>query len=65
MYLFNDCRHVWNQMAEDVITSLRVQTIDVIKPYQQHFWYELHLLSLLFFFYTYILSSYIPLILGA
>ncbi|EPB69814.1 hypothetical protein ANCCEY_11099 [Ancylostoma ceylanicum] len=31
-------KHVWNQMAEDVITSLRVQTIDVIKPYQQHFW---------------------------
>ncbi|ETN70874.1 hypothetical protein NECAME_14475 [Necator americanus] len=31
-------RHVWNQMAEDVITSLRVQTTDVIKPYQQHYW---------------------------
>ncbi|RCN44273.1 RINT-1 / TIP-1 family protein [Ancylostoma caninum] len=31
-------RHVWNQMAEDVVTSLRVQTTDVIKPYQQHFW---------------------------
>ncbi|VDO22331.1 unnamed protein product [Haemonchus placei] len=31
-------KHVWNQMAEDVVTSLRLQTIDAMKPYQQHFW---------------------------
>ncbi|KAK6029685.1 hypothetical protein OSTOST_04201, partial [Ostertagia ostertagi] len=31
-------KHVWNQMADDVVTSLRLQTIDVMKPYQQHFW---------------------------
>ncbi|KAK5973501.1 hypothetical protein GCK32_015498 [Trichostrongylus colubriformis] len=31
-------KHMWNQMAEDVVTSLRLQTIDVTKPYQQHFW---------------------------
>ncbi|WKX96051.1 hypothetical protein Q1695_012481 [Nippostrongylus brasiliensis] len=31
-------KHVWNQMAEDVVVSLRLQTIDVMKPYQQHYW---------------------------
>ncbi|KAK6047232.1 hypothetical protein COOONC_15255 [Cooperia oncophora] len=30
--------HVWNQMADDVVISLKLQTIDVMKPYQQHFW---------------------------
>lgn len=31
-------KHVWNQMAEDVVTSLRLQTIDAVKPYQQNIW---------------------------
>ncbi|KAJ1360363.1 RAD50-interacting protein 1 [Parelaphostrongylus tenuis] len=31
-------RHVWNQMAEDVTMSLRLQAIDMMRPYQQLLW---------------------------
>ncbi|CAJ0608475.1 unnamed protein product [Cylicocyclus nassatus] len=31
-------KHVWNQMAEDVVMSLKVQITHMLKPYQQHFW---------------------------